>query len=86
MISDDGYDIKIVKRDDDDNSYNVVSWENAKEGRKGTVTYVDETQPKMRPEDILLEVLGIKKGEAAESEKDEESTDEENEKDSETEK
>ena len=44
MIAKDGFDIKIVKSDSHIMSYNEVSWENAKEGKKGTITYyVDET-------------------------------------------
>lgn len=43
MIADDGYDVKIVKRANDALSYNEISWENAEEGKDGTITYIDET-------------------------------------------
>lgn len=43
MIAKDGFDIKIVKSDSHIMTYNEVSWENAKEGKKGTITYVDKT-------------------------------------------
>lgn len=54
MLANDGFDIKIVKRANDCMSYNEVSWENAEEGKRGTITYVDETQKrepmkKMKP-------------------------------------
>ena len=54
MIAKDGFDIKIVKRADDSMSYNKVSWENAEEGKEGTITYVDETQPQPDFTDILV--------------------------------
>lgn len=77
MIAKDGFNIKIVKRDDDFMSYNEVSWENAEEGKEGAITYVDETQPKPDLTDI--------KEETAESKEDEQATNEENETDSESE-
>ena len=43
MIAKDGFDIKIVKSDSHIRSYNEISWENEKEGKKGIITYVDET-------------------------------------------
>lgn len=49
MLAKDGFDIKIVKRAEDYMSYNEVSWENAEEGKEGTITYVDETQLKPKP-------------------------------------
>ena len=64
MIAKDGYDIKIVKRADDNISYNEVSWENAKKGKEGTITYVDETQLKPDPTDVLACILELKKDEA----------------------
>lgn len=42
MLVKDGFDIKIVLRDDPHMTYNAVSWRNAKKGREGTLTYVDE--------------------------------------------
>ena len=42
MIAKDGFDIKIVKSDIRILSYNEVSWENAKKGKMGTITYVNE--------------------------------------------
>lgn len=53
-IAKDGFDIKIVKRAVDIMSYNEVSWENAEEGKEGSITYVDETQP----QSDLLDILG----------------------------
>ena len=85
MIAKDGFDIKIVKRAGDIMSYNEVSWENAEEGKEGTITYVDETQPQPDPTDILVGILGLKKEEATEAEEDEQATNEENETDSEAE-
>lgn len=85
MLAKDGFDIKIVKRSDDYKSYNQVSWENAKEGKEGTITYVDETQPKPDSTDILAAILGLKKEEATES-KEEQATNVKNETDSEVEK
>ena len=58
--------------------YNEVSWENAAEGKEGTVTYEDETFP-VAPEtsakidELLKNVLGIE----PEEEEDEEDDDEE---------
>ena len=80
MIAKDGFDIKIVKRAVDLMSYNEVSWENAEEGKEGTITYVDETQPDTT--DILVGILRLKKEEATEAE-DEQVINEENETDSE---
>ena len=87
MIAKDGFDIKIVKRADDIMSYNEVSWENAEEGKEGTITYVDDTQPQPQPDptDILVGILGLKKEEATEAEEDEQAINEENETDSEAE-
>ena len=85
MIAKDGFDIKIVKRADDCMSYNEVTWENAEEGKEGIITYVDETQPKPDPTDILVGILELKKQEATESKEDEQATNEENETDSEAE-
>lgn len=85
MIAKDGFDIKIVKRADDSMSYNEVSWENAEEGKEGTFTYVDETQPQPDFTDILVGILGLKKEKATEAEEDEQATNEENETDSEAE-
>lgn len=82
MIAKDGFDIKIVKRAVDLMSYNEVSWENAEEGKEGTITYVDETQPDTT--DILVGILRLKKEEATEAE-DEQVINEENETDSEAE-
>lgn len=83
MLAKDGFNVKIVKRADDIMSYNEVSWENAEEGKEGTITYVDETQPKPQhnpdPDGILIGILGLK------SENNEEDSDEETETDSETE-
>ena len=44
MLAADGWDIKIVKRKPECNSYNKISWKNSEEGRKGTITYIDRTQ------------------------------------------
>ena len=57
MLAKDGFDIKIVKRAEDHMSYNEVSWENAEEGKEGTITYVDETQPEPDPIDMFLKDL-----------------------------
>ena len=43
MLLDDGFDINFVKRTKDGRYYNEASWENAEEGRRGKITYVDET-------------------------------------------
>ena len=46
MLAKDGYDVKIVTINNGTTSlYNEVSWENAAEGKEGTVTYEDETFP-----------------------------------------
>lgn len=57
MLAKDGFDIKIVKRAEDYMSYNEVSWENAEEGKEGTITYVDETQLKPNPNPNPIERL-----------------------------
>lgn len=44
MLLDDGFDINFVKGAKDGRYYNEASWENAEEGRRGKITYVDETQ------------------------------------------
>ena len=44
MLAKDGYDIKIVKRKEDSRSYNEVSWEFSQKGKKGNITYVNETE------------------------------------------
>ena len=75
MIAKDGFDIKIVKRADDSMSYNKVSWENAEEGKEGTITYVNETQP--NPNLWVRRILGLKRDEATESKEDEQATNEE---------
>ena len=85
MIAKDGFDIKIVKRADDTMSYNEISWENAEEGKEGTITYVDETQLKLDPADIFVRILGLKREEATESKEDEHPNNEENKTDSEAE-
>lgn len=91
MIAKDGFDIKIVKRSDDTMSYNEISWENAEEGKEGTITYVDETQLKLDPADIpdpadiFVRILGLKREEATESKEDEHPNNEENKTDSEAE-
>lgn len=73
MLAKDGFDIKIVKRANDVMSYNEVSWENAEEGKEGTITYyVDETQPQPDTTDILIGILGLKKEEATEAEEENE--------------
>lgn len=83
MMAKDGFDIKIVKRADDVKSYNEASWEYAEEGKEGTITYVDETQPKPEPTEVAILVL--KKEDATEPEEDEEATNEGSETDSKTE-
>ncbi len=40
-LTEEGYDVKIVLKADDCMSHNEVSWENAKEGKEGTLTYED---------------------------------------------
>ena len=75
MIAKDGFDIKIVKRADDIMSYNEVSWEYAEKGKKGTITYVNETQP--NPNLWVRRILGLKRDEATESKEDEQATNEE---------
>lgn len=85
MIAKDGFDIKIVKRADDTMSYNEISWENAEEGKEGTISYVDETQLKLVPADIFVRILGLKREEATESKEDEHPNNEENKTDSEAE-
>lgn len=40
-ITKEGYDVKIVLKADDCMSHNEVSWEYAKEGKEGTLTYED---------------------------------------------
>ena len=79
MLAKDGYDVKIVTINNGTTSlYNEVSWENAAEGKEGTVTYEDETFP-VAPEnsakidELLKNVLGIE----PEEEEDEEDDDEE---------
>lgn len=78
MLAKDGFNVKIVKRADDHMSYNEVSWENAEEGKEGTITYVDETQLKPQhnpdPDGILIDIIGL----------DDEDSDEETETDSTT--
>ena len=43
ILKKDGYDVKIIRHDEDDNhTESVISWENATEpNREGTVTYID---------------------------------------------
>ena len=66
MLAKDGYDVKIVTINNGTTSlYNEVSWENAAEGKEGTVTYEDETFP-VAPEtsakiDELLKKRKMKK-------------------------
>ena len=79
MLAKDGYDVKIVTINNGTTSlYNEVSWENAAEGKEGTVTYEDETFP-VAPEtsakidELLKNVLGIE----PEEEEDEENYSEE---------
>ena len=36
------YDVYVVLRDSEETSYTQVSWRDAREGRKGTITYEDE--------------------------------------------
>ncbi len=79
MLAKDGFDIKNVKRKF--MSYTEASWENAEEGREGTITNVDETQPKREhvselTADILSSFFGLGKEETIESEEDEGATDE----------
>ncbi len=79
MLAKDGYDVKIVTINNGTTSlYNEVSWENAAEGKEGTVTYEDETFPvapetSAKVDELLKNVLGIK----PEEEEDEEDDDEE---------
>lgn len=42
-LTKEGYDVKIIRHDEDDNNTeSVISWENATEpNREGTVTYID---------------------------------------------
>lgn len=46
MLVKDGFDIKIVLRDDAFMTYNEASWRYAEKGREGTLTYVDERKKK----------------------------------------
>lgn len=46
MLVKDGFDVKIVLRDDPHMTYNAVSWRNAKKGREGSLVYVDERKKK----------------------------------------
>lgn len=46
MISKEGYDVKVIHvLNDDMMSYAKISWEHAKEGKEGTVEYVDCDDP-----------------------------------------
>ena len=78
MLAKDGYDVKIVTINNGTTSlYNEVSWENAAEGKEGTVTYEDETFPvapetSAKVDELLKNVLGIE----PEEEEDEEDDDE----------
>ena len=42
MLVKDGFDVKIVLRDDPHMTYNAVSWRDAKKDREGSLVYVDE--------------------------------------------
>ena len=84
MLAKDGYDVKIVTINNGTTSlYNEVSWENAAEGKEGTVTYEDETFPvapetSAKVDELLKNVLGIEpEEEEDEEEEDEEEEDEE---------
>lgn len=46
MLVKDGFDVKIVLRDDPHMTYNAISWRNAKKGREGSLVYVDERKKK----------------------------------------
>ena len=62
-LAKDGFDIKIVKGDNNITSYNEVSWENAKEGREGIITHIDETESKPHvpkyPKNLIV-IRGLK--------------------------
>ena len=81
MLAKDGYDVKIVTINNGTTSlYNEVSWENAAEGKEGTVTYEDEPFPvapetSAKVDELLKNVLGIEPEE--EEDEDEEDDDEE---------
>lgn len=83
MLAKDGYDVKIVTVNNGTTSlYNEVSWENAVEGKEGTVTYKDETLPvapetSAKVDEFLKNVLGLDPEEEEEEEEDEEEDDDE---------
>ena len=67
MLAKDGYDVKIVIGANSIFSTNEVSWENAAEGREGTITYVNKAEPNQpnasrtltKLDELLKNVLGI---------------------------